>query len=199
MGKIPWESMTALFGRADIFLFTSLQDSSGAAVFEAMADGLPIVTLDHQGVRAFVPPEAGIRVPVTTPTDTIASLADGLRRLGQSWEVRVKMGDAAWTYARSQTWERRAAQIVSLEAAASGLPLIVTPLYGVEEFIRDGDNGILVEPTPEGIRSGIERFLALPLGVRRAMGEQARLDMERYGTERFVDAWRAFYKNQSLG
>jgi glycosyltransferase involved in cell wall biosynthesis len=89
--------------------------------------------------------------------------------------------------------------LVSLEAAASGLPLIVTPLYGVEEFIRDGDNGILVDRTAEGIRRGIERFLALPLAARRAMGEQARLDMERYGTERFVDAWRVFYRDQSLG
>jgi glycosyltransferase involved in cell wall biosynthesis len=111
LGKIPWESMIDLFRRADIFLFTSLQDSSGAAVFEAMAHGLPIVTLDHQGVGAFVPPEAGIMVPVTTPADTIAALAAGLRRLGRSWAVRVEMGDAAWTYARSQTWDRRAAQM----------------------------------------------------------------------------------------
>src|SRR5918999_819703 len=77
--------------------------------------------------------------------------------------------------------------LVSLEAAASALPLIVTPLYGVEEFIRDGENGILVERTPEGIRRGIERFLALPLEARGAMGKQARLDMEQYGTERFVE------------
>jgi glycosyltransferase involved in cell wall biosynthesis len=111
LGKIPWESMTELFRRADIFLFTSLQDSSGAAVFEAMAHGLPIVSLDHQGVGAFVSPEAGIRVPVTTPVETIAALAAGLRHLGQSWEVRVKMGDAAWTYARSQAWDRRAARM----------------------------------------------------------------------------------------
>jgi glycosyltransferase involved in cell wall biosynthesis len=89
--------------------------------------------------------------------------------------------------------------LVSLEAAASALPLIVTPLYGVEEFIRDGENGILLERTPEGIRRGIERFLALPLAARGAMGKQARLDMEQYGTERFVEGWRAFYKDQPLG
>jgi glycosyltransferase involved in cell wall biosynthesis len=111
MGQIPWESMTELFRQADIFLFTSLQDSSGAAVFEAMAHGLPIVTLDHQGVGAFIPPEAGIRVPVTTPAVTISALAHALRRLAQSWETRVKMGEAAWTYARSQTWDRRAEQM----------------------------------------------------------------------------------------
>jgi glycosyltransferase involved in cell wall biosynthesis len=89
--------------------------------------------------------------------------------------------------------------LVSLEAAASALPLIVTPLYGVEEFIRDGENGILLERTPEGIRRGIERFLALPLAARGAMGKQARLDMEQYGTIRFVEGWRAFYKDQPLG
>jgi hypothetical protein len=62
-------------------------------------------------VGSFVPPEAGIRVPVTTPAATISALTHGLRRLGQSWETRVKMGEAAWAYARRQTWDRRAEQM----------------------------------------------------------------------------------------
>src|SRR6202012_3767851 len=37
--------------------------------------------------------------------------------------------------------------LVALEAAAACLPLLVTPLNGVEEFLVNGENGILVQQT----------------------------------------------------
>ena len=64
------------------FLFTSLRDSSGAVLTEALAYHLPILTLNHQGVGAIVPSEAGIKVEVTSPEETVSALADGLRRRG---------------------------------------------------------------------------------------------------------------------
>ena len=110
-GLLPWGDMPAIFRQADIFLFTSLQDSSGAVVFEAMAHALPVLTLDHQGIGVFVPPEAGIKVPVTVPAETIAALAQAIRQLAKFPQHRQKMGEAAWAYAKSQTWDRRAAQM----------------------------------------------------------------------------------------
>jgi hypothetical protein len=53
-----------------------------------MAQALPIVTLDHQGVGALVPPEAWIKVPMRTPDQTVATLAQEIRRLVESFEVR---------------------------------------------------------------------------------------------------------------
>ena len=38
--------------------------------------------------------------------------------------------------------------LVTFEAAAAGLTVIVPPLYGVEEFLVNGENGFLVEPRP---------------------------------------------------
>jgi glycosyltransferase involved in cell wall biosynthesis len=111
LGWLPWVEMPEIFRRADSFLFSSLQDSSGAVVFEAMAHALPILTLNHHGVGVFVPPEAGIKVPVTTPAQTVAALALGLHRLARSPQTRHEMGEAAWTYAKSQTWDGRATQM----------------------------------------------------------------------------------------
>jgi exopolysaccharide biosynthesis WecB/TagA/CpsF family protein len=108
LGKVPWEEMPRLYQSADAFLFTSLRDSFGMQVLEAMAHGLPIVTLDHQGVGTFVPCEAGIKVPVTSPPQTLAGLAEGIRRLALFPEERKKMGKAARAYANTQTWEMRA-------------------------------------------------------------------------------------------
>jgi glycosyltransferase involved in cell wall biosynthesis len=83
--------------------------------------------------------------------------------------------------------------LVSLEAAAAGLPLIVSSVNGVVEFLCDGKNGILVDHTPEGVAKGLARFLALPPEDRRAMGKQAQQDVSQYDTSSFVSAWRDFY------
>jgi len=83
--------------------------------------------------------------------------------------------------------------LVTLEAAASGLPIVVSHLYGVEDMLVDGDNVILVETSVDGVRQGLERFLSLPPSARHAMGQGAREAVSVYSEEHFVDAWRAFY------
>jgi glycosyltransferase involved in cell wall biosynthesis len=83
--------------------------------------------------------------------------------------------------------------LVTLEAAAAGLPIVVSHLYGVEDMLVDGDNGILVETSVDGVRQGLERFLSLPPSARHAMGQRARKAVSVYSEEHFVDAWRAFY------
>jgi glycosyltransferase involved in cell wall biosynthesis len=108
LGFVPYEKMPALFCTCDAFFFTSLRDSFGGVVLEAMAHGLPILTLDHQGVGDFVPVEAGIKVSVTVPEDTIERLARGIRRLAASETERQAMRVAAWNFAKEQTWDRRA-------------------------------------------------------------------------------------------
>jgi len=114
LGQIPWNEMSPLYQRADALLFTSLRDSFGTQVLEAMGHGLPILALDHQGVGTFIPPEAGVKVPPISPQQTVADLAEGIRRLALRPEERLKMGKAALAYARTQTWERRAERMSDL-------------------------------------------------------------------------------------
>lgn len=108
LGQIPWNEMSHLYQSADAFLFTSLRDSFGTQVLEAMGHGLPILTLDHQGVGTFVPSDAGIKVPVTHPLETVKGIAEGIRRLALFPEEWRKMGEAARAYAETETWARRA-------------------------------------------------------------------------------------------
>ena len=114
LGHVPWNEIARLYKSADAFLFTSLRDSFGTQVLEAMGHGLPILTLDHQGVGTFVPPEAGIKVPVTSPEQTLPGLAEGIRRLALFPEERSKMGEAALAFAKTQTWEKRAERMSEL-------------------------------------------------------------------------------------
>lgn len=140
LGKIPWNEMSRLYQSADAFLFTSLRDSFGMQVLEAMAHRLPILTLNHQGAGTFVPTDAGIKIPVTTPTETVAGMAEGIRWLVRNPEARWKMGEAGLAFAKTQTWEKRAERMSKLYEEVAGARFFVrlgTPAsygsYGVRK------------------------------------------------------------------
>lgn len=83
--------------------------------------------------------------------------------------------------------------LVGLEAAAAGLPLIVTPVHGLAEFVCHGQNGILVEATAESLAEALTRFLRMTAAERKSMGEAAAHAVARYSGKPFVDGWRAIY------
>lgn len=85
--------------------------------------------------------------------------------------------------------------LVSLEAAAAGLPVMSTPLNGVEEFLRDGRNGILLERSAAGVAAGCERLLTLAAEERQAMGAESRRSVGVYSPENFAAAWRRLYES----
>jgi glycosyltransferase involved in cell wall biosynthesis len=114
IGRVPWTKMAELFTSSDVLLFPSLRDSQGTIVLEAMARGLPLITLDHQGVGQIVPKEAGVKVPVTTPQETIAGLADAMALLADNPQRRTEMGSAAARCAAENTWAKRAERMTTL-------------------------------------------------------------------------------------
>lgn len=83
--------------------------------------------------------------------------------------------------------------LVALEAAAARLPLLVTKVNGVEEFLEDGVNGVAIERNVESIEQALRRLLGMSADERQAMGVRARETVMRYGRENFVSAWRSFY------
>ena len=80
-----------------------------------------------------------------------------------------------------------------LQAAAAGLPPMVTCISGAEEFIRDGENGILIDGTLDGVRHGFSRLLALPPDERILLGTRAQQDVQRFDVQNYIAAWRSFY------
>jgi glycosyltransferase involved in cell wall biosynthesis len=83
--------------------------------------------------------------------------------------------------------------LVTFEAAAAGVPLVVSRLHGVEEFLVDGKNGYLIDPTPEGIRGGMQRLVESSRSDRGRIGAAAALSVRPYGLDTFVEQWKAFY------
>jgi glycosyltransferase involved in cell wall biosynthesis len=79
------------------------------------------------------------------------------------------------------------------EAAAAGLPAIVTRLHGVADVFENGRSAIFVDPGAESVTAGVRRFLSMSDAERSAMSWRARESVLGFGKEAFVERWRAFY------
>jgi UDP-glucose:(heptosyl)LPS alpha-1,3-glucosyltransferase len=76
--------------------------------------------------------------------------------------------------------------LVTLEAAASGLPIIAHPINGTEELVVDGESGWLVPPGPEALRARLLR-LRDDTVLRARMSGAAVASSRRYGWDRIAD------------
>lgn len=82
--------------------------------------------------------------------------------------------------------------LVSLEAAAAGLPLLVGRVSGVEELIDEGENGWFVERDAGAIAERLQTFGGDP-GMRTAMAAAARESSGRYEWGQVVDSYVSLY------
>jgi len=70
-----------------------------------------------------------------------------------------------------------------LEAAAAGLPIIVTKVGGVPEIIKNEDNGLLIEPAqPEAINQTLLKLIYNE-NERRRLGANAQRTSEKFPLE----------------
>jgi glycosyltransferase involved in cell wall biosynthesis len=82
--------------------------------------------------------------------------------------------------------------LVTYEAAAAGLPLLVTRVSGVEDLLVDGKNGWFVERDPAQIADRLDA-LGANADLRRRMGESARRAVQGYSWAAAVDSYYALY------
>ncbi len=62
LGALGYNEVNNLYVEADIFVFTSLRDTSGNVVLEAMSHGLPVISINHHGVGEIVTDFTGMKI-----------------------------------------------------------------------------------------------------------------------------------------
>jgi len=80
-GSVDADAVRRYYDGADALAFPSLRDSGGSALLEAMTRGLPVICLDCGGPAEMVDDSSGIKLPVDDPVETVARLAEAIRRL----------------------------------------------------------------------------------------------------------------------
>ena len=102
-GYLQGEALSDHYAAADIFAFSSLTETFGNVVLEAMASGLPVVALRAGGVGDSV--QSGTTGILVEPSEPPASFASALLRLIENPQQRTEMACAAREYAVSQSWD----------------------------------------------------------------------------------------------
>ncbi len=83
--------------------------------------------------------------------------------------------------------------LATFEAAASGLPLLVTPVNGVRELLEPGVNGFFIDRRPGGISDALRQLSDDP-GRRLEMGRAARRSSLRFSWDNTVELHRRLYR-----
>ena len=84
--------------------------------------------------------------------------------------------------------------LVTIEACAAGLPVLVSRLHGVEDYLVDGVNGWLIERTTEAITDRLD-FVLANRSVLAQIGATAADSVKSYDSTHYVQKWRAFYRD----
>jgi glycosyltransferase involved in cell wall biosynthesis len=138
-------------------------------------------------------------------SETIASYRDKAAGLGLSGQVAFTgMRDdiRPWLWAADAfvfPSQYETFSLVSYEAAAAGLPIVVTKLHGVEDFARDRDTALVVGRSADEVASALRRLYAMGPEGRRHMGAKAAAAVSSFTTESFVASWRRVLNELEAG
>lgn len=113
VGAIPYSSVKEYYEKHDLFFFTSLRDSGGIQLVEAMAYGLPIVTLALHGQDLIVNNNVGIKCPVSSPQETVLALKEAILFLHNNRNILEEMSNAAFKHAGQKTWEKQIKMVLT--------------------------------------------------------------------------------------
>jgi glycosyltransferase involved in cell wall biosynthesis len=100
-----------MYDTSSVMLFSSIRESFGAQVLEAMSRGLPVVALDIHGVGDFMPAAAGVKVPLQRGEGLANALGEGVVQLLTEPALWQEASRAARAAAARHTWERRAQEL----------------------------------------------------------------------------------------
>lgn len=107
LGRMEYTQALEQYAWADVFVFTSMRDTSGNVMLEALDAALPVIAVDHQGAHDIITEQCGIKVPVESPQQCAQGIADALLRLAHSPQLRQELSRGALARAEQYSWSRQ--------------------------------------------------------------------------------------------
>jgi glycosyltransferase involved in cell wall biosynthesis len=111
LGQVPHGEAIEQMRWADCLVFTSLRDTTGTVLIEALAAAKPVICLDHQGAGEIVTRECGVKIPVTNRRDVQRQLCEAITLLQQNPRQRFILGQNARQRAARFLWAHQARRI----------------------------------------------------------------------------------------
>jgi len=108
----PVADVRPLYGAADILVAPSLEDSFNLPVLEAMACGLPVIVSPKAGVSEWL--AHGFDALLLKDPENTSELADAIRAVAGSSQLRKTLAENAVVTARKFSWDEHAAELRQL-------------------------------------------------------------------------------------
>ncbi len=114
LGRVPHDEVIHFYQWADIFVFTSLRDTTGTVVLEALTYGVPVICSDHQGAGDMVTGDCGVKIPVTRPGEFVENLSQAISALARDRSELHRLAEGAAARAKEYTWSLKGERMAAL-------------------------------------------------------------------------------------
>lgn len=106
-GRIPFSDMKKEYENADVFIMPSIRETTGAVLLEAMAKGLPVVTINQFGGPVLLDSTTGWLHDGNTREEYMDSLRDNLMACAACPEEAHRRGQNAVEVAKRHLWNNK--------------------------------------------------------------------------------------------
>lgn len=113
-GQVNHEDINGLMQSSDVFLFTSIMDATSTVVVEALQNQLPVVCFDTCGYGTVVDETIGIKIPLSTPQQSVNDFAYALKTLYNDRDLLAKKSHNCIERMKSFEWDYKAQMMVDI-------------------------------------------------------------------------------------
>jgi glycosyltransferase involved in cell wall biosynthesis len=116
LGWLDTEQLAGVYASAELLVFPSSTDTTGQAVLEAQASGLPVLAVDTGGAAELIESGRSGCLVAAEP----AALGSAIRGLARRATLQDRLATGGLMAVRERTWERSLTQLASGYARALG-------------------------------------------------------------------------------
>lgn len=113
-GSVPHDDVLQVMDRMDILLFTSIVEGTPHVVLEALSRRLPVVCFDTCGQGDCVTDKVGIKIPLSTPAQSVKDFAHEVEKLYRDRYRLHQMSQWCPEVCREMSWDSKAKQVWNL-------------------------------------------------------------------------------------
>lgn len=113
-GQVSREEVGQLMRQSSLFFFTSVVEGTPAVIMEAISNSLPILCFDTCGFGPLVDERIGIKIPLSTPEQSIKDFSSKIEYLYNNRDILQGMSNNCMEKIKTITWDCLAKRVVEL-------------------------------------------------------------------------------------
>lgn len=106
-GYIPYQEVPQLYAQSHLFFLTSLMDATTTVVFEALANGCPVIALNHLSFSEVIDETCGRKIELINKKQIISNIAEHIRYYYHHEDERYQLSLGAIKKAETYSWENK--------------------------------------------------------------------------------------------